>query len=175
VLSDVRAFVSAATKALDPKVGRAERVAAAEEALAVGLPLLGDEEPQVLPSDLPERHSGGVVAYEWARQDAWEREAPAYLVALWQKVGLVLARAHGDAGQHAAAAHLYATLLDRDPLQRNAQEGLLLAAAGSAEPSEVEAAWARIRAAWEGEVPAELDDLHKRLQRELARAHRAER
>ena len=70
VLSDVQAFVTAATKALDPRVGRAERVVAAEEALAVGLTLLGDQDPQVLPSDLPERHSGGVAAYEWARQDA---------------------------------------------------------------------------------------------------------
>jgi nucleoid-associated protein YgaU len=175
VLSDVQAFVSAASKALDAKVGRGERVAAAEEALAVGLPLLGDEDPQVLPSDLPERHSGGVVAYAWARQDAWERDAPAYLVALWQKVALTLARVHSDAGQHAAAAHLFGTVLDRDPLHRNAQEGLLLAAARSAEPSELEAAWARVRKAWEDEVPIELDELHERLQREVAGAYRADR
>ena len=175
VLSDVQAFASAARKALDPKVGRAERVAAAEEALAVGLPLLGEADPQVLPSDLPERHSGGAAAYGWARQDAWERDTPAYLVALWKKVALVLARAYSDAGQDAAVAHLYATLLDRDPLHRNAQEGLLLAAARSADPSELTAAWARVRTAWEDEVPDELDDLHKRLQRELSGTRRAYR
>jgi hypothetical protein len=175
VLSDVQAFVSAATTALDTRVSRAERVTAAEEALGVGLPLLGEADPQVLPSDLPERHSGGVAAYEWARQDAWERDAPAYLVALWQKVALVLARAYSDAGQHAAAEHLYATLLDRDPLHRNAQEGLLLAAARSADSAELEAAWARVRTAWEGEAPMELNELHDRLQRELASARRAER
>jgi two-component SAPR family response regulator len=129
----------------------------------------------VLPSDLPEWHGGGVAAYEWARQDAWERDAPAYLVALWQKVTFVLARAYGDAGQHAAAEHLYATLLDRDPLHRNAQEGLLLAAARSAEPSELEAAWARVGRAWEGQVPTELSELDERLRRELASAHRADR
>jgi hypothetical protein len=173
VLSDVQAFVNAATKTLDPSVGRAQRDAAAEEALSVGLPLLGDEDPQVLPSGLPDHHSGGVVAYEWARHDAWEREAPAYLVALWQKVALVLARAHCDAGQHAAAAHLYATLLDRDPLHRNAQEGLLLAAARSTEPSDLEAAWARVRTIWEGEVPKELEEWYERVQRELAGARRA--
>ena len=96
-------------------------------------------------------------------------------MALWQKVALALARAHRDAGQHAAAAHLYATLLDRDPLHRNAQEGLLLAAARSAEPAELQAAWARVRTAWQGEVPMELDELHERLQRELGGAHRADR
>src|SRR5207247_1030984 len=104
----------------NPRVGRAERLAAAEEALAIGLPLGGDAALQVLPSDLPERLGSAVPAYDWAREDAWERDAPAYLAALWQKTVLSLARAHGDAGQHAAAMHLYATLLDQDPLHRNA-------------------------------------------------------
>src|SRR5438309_1562749 len=53
VLSDVQAFVGAATRALEPTVGHAERVGAAEEMLALGLPLLGDEDPRVLPADLP--------------------------------------------------------------------------------------------------------------------------
>jgi hypothetical protein len=39
VLSDVQAFVSAAVRAIEPnsKAGRTERLAAAEEALAIGL------------------------------------------------------------------------------------------------------------------------------------------
>jgi len=71
--------------------------------------------------------------------------------------------------------HLYTTLLDQDPLHRNAQEGLLLAAAGAADPSGLEVAWARLRTTWEGEVPDDLRELHDRLQREIAGARRAGR
>jgi hypothetical protein len=55
VLSDIQAFVTAATRAMDTSLERAERLAAAEEVLALGLPLLGDEDPRVLPADLPEQ------------------------------------------------------------------------------------------------------------------------
>jgi len=90
-------------------VGRAERLPAAEEALALGLPLVRLPSPRVLTGDLPERLGGTVPAHDWARQGAWERDAPPYLVALWQMAALSLACAHGDAGHRAAAMHLYAT------------------------------------------------------------------
>src|SRR5207244_9246116 len=54
VLSDVHAFVTAAARAVDATMERAERVTAAEEMLALGLPLLGDVGPRVLPDNLPE-------------------------------------------------------------------------------------------------------------------------
>jgi hypothetical protein len=170
VVSDVQAFVSAATRAVEPTLTPAERRAAAEETLALGLPVLGDDSPR--PDDLPkqvqERVGSVVPAYGWARQDAWERDAPAFLLALWRDAVLSLARAYRDSGQHPAAVNVYGMLLDQDPQLANAQQGLLLAAAGTDDPARLEAAWRRVRVAWDGDVPDDVRELHEELRREVA-------
>jgi hypothetical protein len=109
-----------------------------------------------------------VPVYDWARQDAWERAAPARLLALWREAALSVARTYRDRGQRAAAMEVYITLLEHDPQLANAQQGLLLAAAGMGDGARLEAAWARVRAAWEGDVPDDLRALYERLGRELA-------
>jgi hypothetical protein len=60
-----------------------ERSATSADHSASSVGLLGDEDPEVLSSDLPDRLSGGFVVDEWARQDAWARRAgPA-----WRRYG----------------------------------------------------------------------------------------
>jgi len=44
----------------------------------------------------------------------------------------------------------------------------LLAAAGIGDTAGLEAAWERVRSAWDGDVPDDLQDLRERLQREVA-------
>jgi tetratricopeptide (TPR) repeat protein len=109
-----------------------------------------------------------VPAYAWARQDAWEQQAPAYLLALWRDAVLSLGRAYRDSGEYAAAVKVYATLLDQDPQLDNAQQGLLLAAAGTGDPAGLETAWERVRTAWDGDPPDDLHDLYDKLRREVA-------
>jgi hypothetical protein len=140
--------------------------------LALGLPLLGHEDRRVVPADLPEqvqeRQGCFVPAYAWARQDVWERDAPARLLALWWDAALSLARAFRDGGQHAAAASVYSALLDSDPQIANAQQGLLRATAGTGDQARLQAARQRVRAVWDGDVPDDLHELHEQLLREVA-------
>ncbi len=110
--------------------------------------------------------------FGWLQQMEWEQDAPAELRRLWRDTALRLARAYRDLGRHAAAREVYAELLEASPLQTNAQQGLLLATAESGDPAGLEAAWERVRTAWDEDPPSDLRELYERLRREVATAHR---
>jgi tetratricopeptide (TPR) repeat protein len=166
-VSDVQAFVDTARRSAT--ASGPEQIAGAEEALELGV-------RQLCPSDLPERVTDrvgrSVPIFAWLQQLEWEQDAPAELRRLWRDTALRLARAYRDAGRHAAARDVYAELLEASPLQTNAQEGLLLAMAEAGDLGGLEAAWERVRGAWDKDPPDDLRELYEGLRREVAAAHR---
>jgi len=160
VRSDVEAFIAAVERARTAR--GSDQIAAAEEALVLRV-------PDLLPHAPREQLVGGrwSKVYGWLDQPRWER-AGARLPALGREAACVLARAYRDAGRCDAALAVYAQLLGEDPLDQQAAEGLLVAAAGMRDAPQLEEAWQQVLVCADGEVNSELRALYERLTRESA-------
>ena len=158
-LSDVEAFVAAVARA---RAARGEaRILAAEDALALRIPTLLPDTPRV-------RLAVGrkVPIYRWLDEPRWE-QAARRLPALWREAAILLARAYRDAEQREKAVAVYASLVTDDPLDGDAAEGLLLAAAGTRDPLRLAEAWRQVCRSSDGQLEGELRQLHERLERDV--------
>jgi hypothetical protein len=134
-----------------------EQLQAAEEAVVL-------RPPALLP-DVPREgsaHGRKFQIYGWLDEPDWERAARR-LNALGLEGMNMLARAYRDLGQHTAAMTVYGEILAEDPLGRRAQEGLLVAAAGTGDSVQLADAWQQVCASVGGDVDLELRALHERL------------
>jgi DNA-binding SARP family transcriptional activator len=158
IASDVEVFLTALARA---KAARgADRIAAAEEALAkrvCGL-LLNVPRERVLVGRTFE-------IYRWLDLPHWERAA-GRLEALGREAAVQLGRAYRDGGRYDAAMVLYGQLLGEVPHDRRVQEGLLLAARGTGDCTQLSQVWQQVRAYLDGETDIELHSMYERLMSE---------
>src|SRR6266702_5596 len=158
IASDVEVFLTALARA---KAARgAERIAAAEEALAkrvCGL-LLNVPRERVLVGRT-------IEIYRWLDLPHWERAA-GRLEALGREAAVQLGRAYRDGGRYDAAMVLYGQLLGEVPHDRRVQEGLLLAARGTGDCTQLSQVWQQVRAYLDGETDIELHSMYERLMSE---------
>ena len=137
IASDVEVFLTALARA---KAARgADRIAAAEEALAkrVSGLLLNVPRERVLVGRT-------IEIYRWLDLPHWERAA-GRLEALGREAAVQLGRAYRDGGRYDAAMVLYGQLLGEVPHDRRVQEGLLLAARGTGDCTQLSQVWQQVR------------------------------
>jgi len=158
-VSDVEAFMIAVERTRAAR--GAERIVAAEEALALRV-------PDLLPRAYVDRRVIGrkIELYRWLSEPKWER-ATRRLEPLGRDVMGLLARAYRDAGRHADALVLYAQLLGEDAHDRRTYEGLLIAAAGTGDIAQLQEAWQQICMCLGDEADAEIRGLYQGLIREM--------
>src|SRR5207237_2402626 len=101
----------------------------------------------------------------WLGQQHWERAA-GRLEALGRDAGMLLARAYREAARYEDALARYDELLCEEPLDRRAQEGLLIAAAGTRDVVRLEQAWQQVCACLGGDDDTDARTLYERLRRE---------
>jgi hypothetical protein len=77
-----------------------------------------------------------------------------------------LGRAYRDGGRFDAAMVLYGQLLGEVPHDRRVQEGLLLAARGTGDCTQLSQVWQQVRAYLDGEADIELHSMYERLMSE---------
>jgi DNA-binding SARP family transcriptional activator len=162
IASDVEVFLTALARA---KAARgAYRIAAAEEALAkrvCGL-LLNVPRERVLVGRT-------IEIYRWLDLPHWERAA-GRLEALGREAAVQLGRAYRDGGRYDAAMVLYGQLLGEVPHDRRVQEGLLLAARGTGDCTQLSQVWQQVRAYLDGDTDIELHSMYERLMSETRAA-----
>ncbi|MGI9145971.1 MAG: hypothetical protein ACR2IK_05400, partial [Chloroflexota bacterium] len=158
-VSDVEAFMMAVERTRTAR--GAERIVAAEEAMALRV-------PDLLPRAYVDRRVIGrkIELYRWLAEPHWER-ATRRLRPLGRDVMGLLARAYRDAGRHADALVLYAQLLGEDAHDRRTYEGLLIAAAGTGDMAQLQEAWQQICVCLGDEADAEIRGLYEGLIREM--------
>jgi hypothetical protein len=167
-VSDAGAFLVAVERARNAR--GAEQLRAAEEAVVLRPPALLPEVPRE-----GSAHGRKFQIYGWLDEPDWERAARR-LDALSLEAMNILGRAHRDAGQYPAAMTVYSEMLAEDALDRRAQEGLLAAAGGTGDSTQLADAWQQVCACLDGEVDADLRELYDRLRldtRRTANGHHA--
>jgi DNA-binding SARP family transcriptional activator len=162
VVSDVEAFMAALERARATQ--GPEQISAAEEAFELRTNGLLSRVVRK-----PKTTGPKVEFFRWLGQPHWER-ASGRLEALCRDAGVLLARAYRDAGRFEEALERYDELLGEDPLDRRAEEGLLLAAAGTRDIVRLEQAWQQVCACRGGDDDADARALYEKLRREVSAA-----
>src|SRR5213596_2406834 len=103
---------------------------------------------------------GGRSRSRWLDLPHWERAA-GRLEALGREAAVQLGRAYRDAGRCDAAMVLYGQLLGEVPHDRRVQEGLLLAARGTGDCTQLSQVWQQVRAYLDGETDIELHSMYE--------------
>ena len=160
VASDVEAFMAALERARAAQ--GAEQLRAAEEAFHLRTPGLLSRVVRK-----PKTTGPKVEFFRWLGQQHWERAA-GRLEALGRDAAMLLARAYRDAARYEDALSRYDELLCEEPLDPRAQEGLLIAAAGTRDLVRLEQAWQQVCACLGGDCDSEVRALYERLKRELS-------
>jgi len=106
-----------------------------------------------------------IEIYRWLDLPHWERAA-GRLEALGREAAVQLGRAYRDGGRYDAAMVLYGHLLGEVPHDRRVQEGLLLAARGTGDCTQLSQVWQQVRAYLDGETDIELHSMYERLMSE---------
>ena len=99
-----------------------------------------------------------IEIYRWLDLPHWERAA-GRLEALGREAAVQLGRAYRDGGRYDAAMVLYGQLLGEVPHDRRVQEGLLLAARGTGDCTQLSQVWQQVRAYLDGETDIELHSM----------------
>ena len=160
VASDVEALMAALERARAAQ--GAEQMRAAEEAFRLRAPGLLSRVVRK-----PKTTGPKVEFFRWLGQQHWERAA-GRLEALGLDAAMLLARAYRDAARYEDALSRYDELLCEEPLDRRAQEGLLIAAAGTRDVVRLEQAWQQVCACLGGDCDSDVRALYERLKRELS-------
>src|SRR5712691_6929896 len=84
-----------------------------------------------------------IEIYRWLDLPHWERSA-GRLEALGREAAVQLGRAYRDGGRYDAAMVLYGQLLGEVPHDRRIQEGLLLAARGTGDCTQLSQVWQQV-------------------------------
>jgi hypothetical protein len=79
---------------------------------------------------------------------------------------VLLGRAYRDGGRYDAAVVVYGQLLGEVPHDRRVQEGLLLAARGTGDCTQLNQVWQQVRASVDGDTDIELRSMYERLMSE---------
>src|SRR6266446_4277965 len=114
-------------------------------------------------SDSTQPPSRRMSKFSWPR---WERAA-GRLEALGREAAVQLGRAYRDGGRFDTAMVLYGQLLGEVPHDRRVQEGLLLAARGTGDCTQLSQVWQQVRAYLDGETDIELHSMYERLMSEV--------
>ena len=112
----------------------------------------------------PDRRSS---SFRWLGQQQSERAA-GRLDALGGDAAMLLARTYRDAARYEDALSRYDELLREEPLDWRAQEGLLIAAAGTRDIVRLEQAWREVCACLGGDCHSGARALYERLTREVS-------
>jgi len=158
IASDVEVFLTTLARARTAR--GTDRIAAAEDALArrVSGLLLNVPRERVLVGRT-------IEIYGWLDLTHLERAA-GRLEALGREAAVLLGRAYRDGGRYDAAVLVYGQLLGEVPHDRRVQEGLLLAARGTGDRTQLSQVWQQVRASVDGDTDIELRSMCERLMSE---------
>jgi hypothetical protein len=158
IASDVEVFLTTLARARTAR--GTDRIAAAEDALArrVSGLLLNVPRERVLVGRT-------IEIYGWLDLTHLERAA-GRLEALGREAAVLLGRAYRDGGRYDAAVVVYGQLLGEVPHDRRVQEGLLLAARGTGDRTQLSQVWQQVRASVDGDTDIELRSMCERLMSE---------